>query len=160
MAADPDARTAMTDLLLACLHHLLVFTLVALPAVELALLRGPVGAPRLAQLGRADAVYGIVALLVLAVGFGRVFHGAKDAGFYMLNPVFWAKLAFFALAGLASVVPTLRLLRWRTAARRDPGFVVAEPLLASTRRWLVAELALIVPIPLLAAAMARGVGLS
>ncbi len=38
--------------------------------------------------------------------------------------------------------------------------MVAEPLLASTRRWLKAELALFVPIPLLAAAMARGVGLS
>ncbi len=149
----------MTDLLLACLHHLVVFALVTIPATELALMRGTMGAVRVAHLARLDAAYGALAGAILAIGFGRVFHGAKGPDFYLHNPVFWAKLAFFALAGLASVVPTVRLLRWRKATRRDPGFVVAEPLLASTRRWLEAELALFVPIPLLAAAMARGVGL-
>jgi putative membrane protein len=150
----------MTDLLLACLHHLAVFTLVAIPAVELALLRGTVDAARVAPLARIDAAYGILAVLILVIGYGRVVHGAKGPDFYLHNPVFWAKLAFFALAGLASAVPTVRLLRWKKAARRDPGFVVAEAPLASTRLWLKVELALFVPIPLLAAAMARGVGLS
>ena len=150
----------MTDLLLACLHHLTVFAIVTIPAVELALLRGSVGVLRVAHLARLDAVYGALAGLILVVGFGRVFHGAKGPDFYLHNPVFWAKLSFFALAGLVSVVPTVRLLRWKKAARRDAGFTVAEPLLASTRRWLKLELALFVPIPLLAAAMARGVGLS
>ncbi len=150
----------MTDLLLACLHHLVVFTLVTIPAVELALLRGSVGALRVAHLARIDAAYGVLAALILVIGFGRVFHGAKGPEFYLHNPVFWAKLAFFALAGLVSVVPTVRLLRWKKAARRDGGFLVAEAPLASTRRWLALELALFVPIPLLAAAMARGVGLS
>ena len=150
----------MTDLLLACLHHLAVFTLVTIPAVELALLRGSVGALRVAHLARLDAAYGVLAVLILVIGYGRVFHGAKGPDFYIHNPVFWAKLSFFALAGLVSAVPTVRLLRWKKAARRDAGFTVDEPLLASTRRWLTLELALFVPIPLLAAAMARGVGLS
>ena len=148
-----------TDLLLACLHHLVVFSLVAIPAVELALMRGPVTAPRIAQLGRLDAAYGLLAMAILAIGFARVFWGAKGSAFYLHNPVFWAKLGFFALAGLASAVPTVRILRWRKAVARAPGFAVAQADVASTRRWLGVELALFVPIPLLAAAMARAVGL-
>jgi len=148
-----------TDLLLACLHHLVVFTLVAIPAVELALMRGPVDGPRIARLARIDAAYGLLAMAILAIGFGRVFWGAKGSAFYLHNPVFWAKLAFFGLAGLASAAPTVRILRWKKALAREPGFAAAEADVASTRRWLGAELALFVPIPLLAAAMARAVGL-
>ena len=149
-----------TDLLLACLHHLVVFSLVAIPAAELALMRGPLGAVRVAHLARLDAMYGLLAMLILAIGFGRVFWGAKGSAFFLHNPVFWAKIGFFALVGLVSAVPTVRLLRWKKAVQRDAGFVVQEPDVASTRRWLTVELALFVPIPLLAAAMARGIGLS
>ena len=131
----------MTDLLLACLHHLVVFTLVTLPVAELALMRGPVGASRVNHLARVDALYGLLAVLILAIGFGRVFHGAKGADFFLHNPVFWTKLAFFALAGLVSVVPTVRVLRWKKAARRDASFVVPERELAGTRGWLKLELA-------------------
>ena len=149
----------MTDLLLACLHHLVVFTLVTLPVAELALMRGRVGALRVQHLARIDAMYGGLAALILVIGFGRVFHGAKGADFFLRNPVFWTKIAFFALAGLVSIVPTVRVLRWKKAVRGDAGFVVQDADLASTRRWLGVELALFVPIPVLAAAMARGVGL-
>ena len=149
----------MTDLLLACLHHLVVFTLVTLPVAELVLMRGHAGALRVNHLARIDALYGLLAVAILVIGFGRVFHGAKGAEFFLRNPVFWTKIAFFALAGLVSVVPTVRVLRWKKAVLRDPAFVVPEADLARTRRWLALELALFVPIPLLAAAMARGVGL-
>ena len=150
----------MTDLLLACLHHLVVFSLVAIPAAELASMRGRVDRPCVLRLARLDAAYGALAALILVIGFGRVFHGAKGADFFLHNPVFWTKIGFFALAGLVSIVPTVRVLRWKKAVRRDAAFTVAEPDLANTRRWLVTELALFVPIPLLAAAMARGVGLA
>jgi len=148
-----------TDLLLACLHHLVVFSLVAIPAAELALMRGQLGAPRIAQLARLDAIYGLLAMAILAIGFGRVFWGAKGSAFFLHNPVFWTKLGFFALAGLASAAPTVRILRWKKAAARDARFVAGDAQVASTRRWLAAELMLFVPMPLLAAAMARGVGL-
>ncbi len=149
----------MTDLLLACLHHLVVFSIVTIPAVELALMRGRADALRIRHLARLDSIYGLLAVLILVIGFGRVFHGAKGPAFFLQNPVFWAKIAFFALVGLVSVVPTLRVLRWRKAVSRDAAFIVAPHELAGTRRWLVVELCLFVPIPLLAAAMARGFGL-
>jgi putative membrane protein len=152
-------KLVMTDLLLACLHHLVVFSLVTVPAVELALMRGQVNALRIRHLAWLDAAYGVLAGLILVIGFGRVFHGAKGPDFFLHNPVFWAKIAFFALVGLVSIVPTVRVLRWKKAVRHDAAFVALPAELASTRRWLTIELCLFVPIPLLAAAMARGVGL-
>ena len=148
-----------TDLLLACLHHLVVFSLVAIPAAELALMRGAAGAPRVAQLARLDAVYGLLATAILAIGFGRVFWGAKGSAFFLHNPVFWAKLGCFLLVGLVSALPTLRFVRWKKQQRADPGFAPAPVEVALVRRWIATELALFVPIPLLAAAMARGYGL-
>jgi uncharacterized membrane protein len=49
-------------------------------------------------------------------------------------------------------------MRRRRSARADAGFAPAPADVASVRRRLLAELAPFVPIPLLAAAMARGVG--
>jgi putative membrane protein len=149
----------MTDLLLAFGHHALVFSLVALLAAELAILARPVAAAEIRLLSSLDAAYGATAGLILAVGFGRVFLGAKGAAFFLHNPLFWAKLAFFLAVGLASAVPTVRFARWKRTARADASYAPALADVASVRRWMLAELALFVPIPLLAAAMARGVGL-
>lgn len=148
----------MTDLLLALAHHLLVFTIAAVLAAELALLGRPLSAPALRRVAALDAAYGISAALVLVIGFGRVFQGAKGAAFYLHNPVFWAKLGCFALVGLVSILPTVRFLQWKRQLQADAGFMPAEAEVSRVRRLLRAELALFVPIPLLAAAMARGYG--
>jgi putative membrane protein len=149
----------MTDLLLAFAHHALVFSLVALLAAELAIVARPLAGGGIRLLSALDGAYGATAGLIIAVGFGRVFLGAKGAAFFLHNPVFWAKLAFFLAVGLVSAVPTMRFMRWKRAARSDAGYAPAPADVASVRRWMLAELALFVPIPLLAAAMARGVGL-
>ncbi|MGN6525081.1 MAG: DUF2214 family protein [Burkholderiaceae bacterium] len=149
-----------TDLLLALAHHALAFTLLALIAVEFALLHKSVAPAMVRTLASLDAAYGATAGLLVVVGFGRVFKGAKGAEFFLHNPVFWAKLAFFLAVGLVSIAPTLRFLRWKRALRADAGFSPPAAEVAGTRRWLLAELVLFVPIPLLAAAMARGVGLA
>ena len=148
-----------TDLLLACLHHLVVFSLVTIPAVELALMRGQVGALRIAHLARLDAAYGLLAVAILAIGFGRVFWGAKGSAYYLHNPVFWAKLAFFLAVGLVSALPTVRFIRWKRALQADAAFTPSAAEVTGVRRLMAIELALFVPIPLLAAAMARGYGL-
>ena len=150
----------MTDLLLTLAHHALVFSLLALLSAEFALVHKRVAAPLVRALGRLDAAYGAVATLVVVAGFGRVYGGAKGPDFFLHNPVFWAKLAFFLAIGLVSIAPTLRFLRWRKALRADAGFEPPAAEVALVRRWLLVELLLFVPVPLLAAAMARGFGLS
>lgn len=142
------------DAALAIAHHLVVFSLVAALVAEMVLMAGAPDTRRLQQLGRLDAAYGALAGLVVAAGFTRAVFGAKGWAFYAGNPVFWAKIGTFALVGLLSIVPTVRLLRWRRA-----GTLPDAQSWQSTRAWLHAELALLVLIPVFAVLMARGVGL-
>ena len=148
----------MLDLVLAILHHLLIFSLAGLLAAELALVRPGVGGATLKTLGLIDAAYGATAGLILAVGFSRVFLGAKGPDFYLSNPVFWAKIAAFAVVGLLSILPTLAILRWRKADKAQADFTPPAAEVARARQALLVELAVFALIPVFAAAMARGYG--
>jgi len=145
----------LTDLLLASLHHLLFFGLIAMLVTEAALLRGLVDGATVQRLARLDAGYGISAGLLLAIGFARVFQGIKGADFYLHNPWFHAKIGCFVLVGLLSILPTLRFLRWRKALRADAGFVPPAGEVAAMARVIRFELVLVAAILVLAAMMAR-----
>jgi putative membrane protein len=142
------------DLLLALLHHLIVFALVAVLFAQYVLLGNQPDAARLRTVGQLDKGYAALAVGILAIGFARAAHGAKGWAFYADNPVFWAKIGVFALIGLLSVVPTVRFLRWQ----KQVGMPDATAWRA-THRWILAELLLLPLLPLLAILMARGIGL-
>ncbi|QNH14928.1 hypothetical protein HEP74_00041 [Xanthomonas sp. SS] len=127
------------DLTLAVLHHLAFLLLTAALVVEWTLLREPLHALRL----RTDAAYGVAALLILVVGGLRVRYGLKCPDYYLHNPWFWAKLGVFAAIGLLSLLPKLRLLRWRRQARLQPGFVPPLAQVAALHRIVSAELTLL-----------------
>lgn len=141
------------DALLASVHHLFVFSLVAVLFAELVLASGTPDAARLRQLGRLDGAYGLLSMGIVAAGFLRASYGAKGWAFYAHNPVFWTKIGVFVGVGLLSIVPTVRLVRWRKA-----GVIPDAAALRSTRQWMLAEVALIALIPVLAVLMARGIG--
>jgi putative membrane protein len=143
-----------SDLVLALLHHLIVFALVAVLYAQYLFLGGEPEAGRLRQLRQMDKAYGALAMAILVIGFARAAHGAKGWAFYADNPVFWVKIGVFALIGLLSAVPTLRFLRWS-----KPGRLPDAPAWRATRCWVLAELLLLPLLPLLAILMARGVGL-
>ncbi len=143
----------MVDLVLAILHHMLVFGLVAMLAIERALLRGDtIDAVRLARL---DAGFGATAGLVVAVGLCRVIWGGKGWAFYLENPFFWAKMGSFLALGLLSIAPTLLFLKWRKAAAGEAAFSPPAPELRRARTWLGLEALLLIPLLASAAAMAR-----
>ncbi len=146
------------DLILATVHHWALLLLLTTLATEFALLRQPPSADWVRTLARVDQAYGVAAVLLLAAGFGRVFWGAKGAGFYLDNPVFWGKVAVFLGVGLLSIVPTLRYPRWLRQFKTE-GRLPTEAQVDSTRRWVGWQLLLFVALPLLAAMMARGIGL-
>jgi putative membrane protein len=149
----------MTDLVLAIVHHLIVFGLAAVLAAELALMRPAAMSPQTVRLlGRFDAAYGVLALAILVVGFLRVKYGAKGAAFYMHNPMFWAKIAAFAAVGLISIKPTLRILAWQKLAKADAAFVPALDDVSTLRRTMLLEIHVFALIPIFAAMMARGIG--
>jgi putative membrane protein len=148
-----------TDLVLTILHHLLAFSLAGVIAAEFVLIRNELTPGTLRRLARIDRHYGMLAVLIILVGIGRVFHGLKGWEFYVHNWVFWAKMAIFATVGLLSIVPTIRFISWHRQAIASPAFQVPVHELTSVRRYVWLEALLFLAIPAFAAAMARGYGL-
>lgn len=148
----------MTDLILSVVHHLLIFILAGILAAELVLMRPGLTGSNLRLLARIDGAYGGLAVAILAVGAGRVFYGLKGSEFYIDNGVFWTKIMAFALVGVLSVPPTLRILKWARAARSDPAYRVPDSEIGMMRRFVISEALVFLLIPIFAAAMARGYG--
>jgi putative membrane protein len=153
----PDFATM--DLHLAILHHVLVFMLAAVLAFELGVVRAGLTAQDLRRVGRVDAWYGVLAGLIVVVGFARAIYAAKGWAYYSVNLFFWAKMGTFLLVGLLSIPPTVAFIRWRRALKADPAFLPAPAAIATARRFLWAEIVLFLVIPGFAAAMARGYGM-
>ena len=152
----PDFAT--TDFLFAAAHHLLIFALAGVIAYEIAAVRADMNAAAIVRLGRVDLWYGILAGLILAVGFARANFAAKGWTYYAHNHFFWAKIGCFAIVGLLSIVPTVRIIRWRRALKADPTALPQPGAIAAVRRFLWAEVFFFALIPIFAAAMARGFG--
>lgn len=148
------------DLLLAIGHHLVVFLLVGILAAEFAVLRPGLSGSRIGQLARIDAAYGAVAALVVLVGVFRVIFGASGWEYYVANSAFWAKMAAFLVMGLLTIPPTLAIRRWLRASQADVAYRVPEAEIASSRRYIHLQAGVLVLIPILAAAMARGYGIA
>jgi putative membrane protein len=143
----------MLDLVLAIGHHLLIFSLFGVLAVEFVVVRPGLTQPWVGRIAKIDIWYGLIAALIVAVGFGRAIFAAKGWHYYSHNLFFWLKLATFAVIGLLSVPPTLAFIRWRrTGQTPDPGEI------AQVRRLIGTELVLFAALPAFAAAMARGYG--
>jgi putative membrane protein len=147
------------DLWLAIAHHLIVFTLVAILAVEIALIRPGITADQVVRLRSIDGFYGSLAGLILFVGILRVMYGARGQEFYSENPVFWMKMGAFALVGLISIQPTIKIYGWWQQAKGGASFSAPEEEIMRVRKFLKAEAAVFTTIPAFAAAAARGIGL-
>jgi putative membrane protein len=132
-----------------------VFSLVAIIATEIMMVRPDISGREIGRLARVDMMYGIVAGLIIVVGLLRVFFGIKGAGYYWVSPSFWAKMAAFAAVALLSIGPTMRIGRWRRASAADPIYTPPAGEIQGVRRTIHIEAGLFLLIPVFAAAMAR-----
>lgn len=145
-----------TDFILASVHHVLVFALFSILAIEIVYARPGLNADTIRRLGRIDMVYGLVSTLVIIVGFARAIWGLKGWDYYEGNLLFWVKIALFLTVGLLSVFPTVAFLRWNGRLRKDPNDLPSDAEVKANRKWLHMESAVIILIPIVAAALARG----
>ena len=152
----PDFAT--TDLALAIGHHILIFALAGVIAFEVGVVKPGLTAGDIARVGKADAWYGILAVLILIVGFSRAVFVAKGWAYYGHNHFFWAKIGTFALVGLLSIQPTVQYISWRRALKTDPAALPTDAAIRTVRRFLWLEVFCFAWIPIFAAAMARGFG--
>ena len=150
----------MIDFLLSTSHFLLVFALVAMLAVQNTVIRPGITASGLRLAANLDRVYGASAVLLLGVGFSRVYWGAKGSTFYLSNPLFWAKIGLITAVAVLSIPPTLQLIRWAKQIPVHTEFLPPEDQIDRIQWWLRAEVIVLMFIPFVAAAMARGIGLS
>ncbi|MGZ3404138.1 MAG: DUF2214 family protein [Phenylobacterium sp.] len=143
----------MLDLTLAIAHHFLVFSLFGVLFGELVLVRSGVTVETVGRVGRIDLMYGVLAGLIIGVGFCRAIFAAKGWAYYSHNLFFHLKVGTFLVIGLLSIPPTVAYIRWRRS-----GAAPTDAQVAGVRRWLWAEMALFALLPAFAAAMARGFG--
>lgn len=148
------------DFLLAWMHHLCFLGMAAVLSMQWALLHPSRSTLPLGTLGRSDAWYGTLALLLLAVGAARVAWGAKGPDFYLESPFFWAKIGVFLAVGAVSALPTINYLSWRKQARHAPDFQPSAAEIAKVRTAIRIQAIGWLALPVLAAAMARGFGIS
>ena len=145
--------------LFAFLHHVAAFTLFAALVVELILIRDDLTLGNARRIQVADMIFGISAGVLLVVGLLRVYFFEKGATYYFHTWTFSTKLALFLLIGLASIVPTLEFLAWRKAVKQGQAPTVSAGKLRWLRVIVHLELVGVVAIILMAALMAKGIGL-
>ncbi len=148
----------MAGALIAYAHYLSMIGIGVLLVVEYMLCAPGLDAGRVRLLGRLDFLYIAAMIIVLGSGIARVLWVGQGAAFYLHNPVFFIKLALIAAVGLMSIPPTLQYRRWVHGLAT--GYPPAAPdyQLIRIRRYIVAQLILFAFIPLMAALMARGIG--
>ena len=146
--------------LMAFLHHLFAFTLVACVVYEFIAYRKGMTIDEARRIQRVDLVYGISAGLLLVVGLLRVFFFEKGVNFYIHSPFFWVKMSAFLIVGLLSIDPTIRYIRWNKTLSQNITPEISEDEFKRTRLVLWLEVTGIVIILLAAPLMARGIGMN
>jgi putative membrane protein len=141
------------DLTLAIGHHLLIFMLFGVLFAEIILVRRGMDLAAVGRVASIDLWYGIMAGLIVVIGFSRALFAAKGWAYYAHNAFFWAKLATFVVIALVSVPPTIAYIRWRRE-----NLAPSDVQIRMARRCLWIEFALFALLPIFAAAMARGYG--
>ena len=144
--------------LMAFLHHAAAFTLVAALAVEVASFQPPLSLPQARRLLRTDLIFGLSAVVVLAVGLLRVSYFEKGPGYYWHDAFFLIKLGAFVAAALISIYPTVTFLSWNRGLKAGLAPELSARRTLQVRVCLLLELAAVAAILLCAALMARGFG--
>ena len=150
----------MTTSIMAFLHHLFAFTLVACLIYEFIAFHKGMSIEEARRIQRVDLVFGISAGLLLVAGLLRVFFFEKGVNFYINSPFFWVKMTAFVIVGLLSVDPTIRFLRWNKSLSENRAPELSDREYKRTRLILWMEVIGIVVILLAAPMMARGVGMN
>jgi putative membrane protein len=149
----------ISSALMAFLHHLAAFTLVACVVYEFIAYRQGMSLAEVRRIQRVDLMYGISAGVLLAAGLLRVFFFEKGFAFYSQSPFFWVKMAAFLTVGLLSIDPTMRFIRWNKAASAGEAPIIGDAEFRRTRLILTLEMAGLALVMLGAAFMARGIGM-
>lgn len=140
----------------ATLHHAAILILLVCTIVSIYQLRQPLTLPGARLLRRTDMLNGIAATLVLVVGLVRVFYLEKGSAYYFSNGPFLAKLGFYGLASVLSLVPTLEVRRWRVPLQQGQLPMLSDQKLTAMRTVAYLQLACLAAMATFASLAAHG----
>lgn len=144
------------EAVLASLHLLAILTLVVFVTSQAALCRSEwMNAAVVKRLARLDAIYGIVAVVLLLTGLARLFLGVKGIAGYTGSPLFHLKMTLFVVGGLLSIKPTIAFRRWKRTLDAS-GQLPSDQDVTETRRWVMRQAHVIPVIAVIAIFWARG----
>lgn len=104
----------------------------------------------------ADNVWGIASILWIGTGLWRAFGGVeKGTEFYLNDTAFLIKMALFVVVFILEIKPMVTLIRWRINEKKGVAIDLSSARLLSQISYI--ELILLVPIVMMAAAIARGI---
>lgn len=144
--------------IMATLHHIAAFAVTATLVYEFVAFRKDLTVHEARRILHIDTAYGISAGILIVVGLLRVYFFEKGPAFYTNNTMYWIKMGLFLLAGLISIYPTIRFLKWRPALKEDKAPEVTVDEFKKIRLMIHLELVCILLILLVAPMMARGIG--
>jgi putative membrane protein len=139
-------------------HFLAFFALTAALVLQIALLTSSPTIEIAKRIQRADRAYGLMAMLVLLMGFLRVFYFEKGAAYYFDNTYFIIKLCLFILVGLMSAYPTITYLRWNNDIKNGKAPELSAESTLKLRKVLHYQLIGIAGVIFCASMMAHGLG--
>lgn len=139
-----------TYLIFRYLHYLAIFGLVGTLVAELLMVKKHMNRKEIAVLAKVDGLYGLFAILVVAIGLTLWFGVGKGAEFYN-NPVLHIKVGLVVIMGIVSIWPTVFFIKQR---KGNPDEMVEVP--AKIRRMILFEVLLLLFIPYLAVMMSHG----
>lgn len=142
--------------LFATLHHAAALTLLVCTLVTIYQLRQPLTLRGARLLQKLDMLNGIAAALVLVVGLVRVFYLEKGAAFYFGNGPFLAKLGFYGLSSMLSLVPTLEVRRWRIPLKKGTLMIISDQKMTALRTVAYLQLACLAAMATCAKLAAQG----
>ncbi|MEZ5197962.1 MAG: DUF2214 family protein [Bacteroidales bacterium] len=145
-------------ILIPYLHFIGIMALMGSLITEHLFLKPGLSKAQVKSLTTVDLIYGIAAILVLITGLLRWFLYGKGSDYYLINPLFHAKLTLFVVLGVLSVFPTLKFLKWKRQYKNGESPDISEKVVKRQLMFIRIELLIMAVIPLLAVMIARGTG--
>ena len=140
------------------LHVICILGMYVPLCFEAFLLKPKLSKGEVQTLFRADAIYGVSAIGMVATGLLRMYYFGKGVEYYGANYLFILKFSLFIVVGLLSIYPTIQFFKLRKKVKQEAPLEIEVSVYKRVRTMIYIEIALLSIIPLLASMMARFMG--
>lgn len=126
--------------------------------IEMTSIKGEITVRTAKRLINADRLYGLSAIVLIALGVLRVLYFEKGPSYYLNSAPFIIKMVLFVVVGVLSIYPTRIFMQWRKMLANGSGEALDATKLKRVSLIVHLELLGIAGILLCAVLMAKGIG--